>query len=780
MSIIFDAGHPKTCSKLLHTPTKTVHARNHRTGKLLLFTLFCSLLPTCNLLKASNNWLEPYELTWTSPSLHSSQSMPCGGGDIGLNVWVEQGDILIYMAKSDALDEAGLQPKLGRIRIQLSPNPFTNHTEFSQVLNLREGCIEIMGENYGLRSKILIWVDAKRPVINIDIAGNHKTDIAVNYENWHQDDVTFVANTGILFYHQNRSTETRFDELVNQQHLKTVKGQLNNPLKRLVYGGLLRGTNMTTDSIVSGRYAGTDYMGLRLKSIKPSTRHRLEVVLHTQQAEILDEWDAGLALAIKDVTNNAKTAKKETKEWWEQYWDRSFIRIDEANNDSISKPWMVGRDYQLYRYLMAFNARGTLPINARGGLFSFDPIPSDSLQPRSPDHRSEEETGFAAQRQLLTYRPLLKSGDIDLLTTQLDYYLRTLENATIRTNSYWNHAGACFPEQMEVFGLPVASAYGKERPSYFDPGVEYDKASAYHWDNVLGFCQMMLDAPHYVQADSINYIPFIESCLRFFDEHYQYLSERRTTDKLDAEGKLVLYPGSSGSSYKAATNATSTVSGLKSVVDRLLALDNAGLTPESRTYLKKLAARIPSLAYTKTDSSTIIAPAKSFEWIIGNESPQLSPLFPYDQYSVARPNLQLALDTWRESNGTAKQNPVYTAKLGLVNETDSLLFHADSAEMAVDSTNRFPVFGSKQNDGTPDLELVGTTAVALQEMLLQTDGTRILLFPTWPKDKDVTFKLHAPLNTIVEGTLKNGKLKELVVTPESRTNDVVNLLQTEN
>ncbi len=763
---------------------KPAHTRNHRVTRLFFFVLCSLLLPACNLLKASNNWLESYELEWKQPSEHASQSMPCGGGDVGLNVWVEQGDILIYMAKSDAIDETGLQPKLGRIRIQLSPNPFTNHTEFSQVLNLNEGCVEIMGENFGLRSKILVWVDVKRPVINIDIAGNHKFDVSVNYENWHQDDVTFVANTSILFYHQNRTTETRFDKLVRQQGLSSVKGQLNNPLKQLVYGGLLRGTNMKTDTVVSGQYAGTDYMGLRLTSIKPATRHRLEIILHTQQAEVLDEWDSGLAATIKDATLNAKTAKKETKEWWEQYWERGYINIGKANEDSISQPWLVGRDYQLYRYLMACNAHGSVPLNARGGLFSFDPIASDSINPLSADYRSEDETGFAAQQQLLTYWPLLKSGDVDLLNTQLDFYLKNLENATIRTKTYWNHNGAYFPEQMEVFGLPVASAYGKERPSVYDPGVEYNKASAYHWDNVLAVCLMMLDAPLYSQADSINYLPFIISSLRFFDEHYQFLSERRTTDKLDENGQLVLYPGSSGSTYKVATNASSTVSGLKAILDRLLEPGSTQLFSEDRDYLKKLAARIPSLTLTKTDSSTLIAPAKSFEWTIGSETPQLAPVFPYRQFSIGDANLQVALDTWKKAYNPSRQNPgsdrylnqVYAARLGLIKEADSLVFE----ETSIDSSNRFPLFWSKDNDGTPDLERAGSTAIALQEMLLQTDGSRILLFPAWPKDKDVSFKLNVPQNTTVEGTLKNGELKELIVTPESRINDVVNLLESRN
>lgn len=33
----------------------------------------------------------PGNYTWVSPSLNVSESMPCGGGDVGMNVWVEQG-----------------------------------------------------------------------------------------------------------------------------------------------------------------------------------------------------------------------------------------------------------------------------------------------------------------------------------------------------------------------------------------------------------------------------------------------------------------------------------------------------------------------------------------------------------------------------------------------------------------------------------------------------------------------------------------------------------------
>ncbi|MDH3346462.1 MAG: hypothetical protein OEL75_04680, partial [Kiritimatiellaceae bacterium] len=62
---------------------------------------------------------------------------------------------------------------------------------------------------------------------------------------------------------------------------------------------------------------------------------------------------------------------------------------------------------------------------------------------------------------------------------------------------------------------------------------------------------------------------------------------------------------------------------------------------------------------------------------------------------------------------------------------------------------------------------------ATQSMLMQTDGREIHLLPAWPKNWDANFKLHAPYNTIVEATVKNGEITDLKVTPESRKEDVV-------
>ena len=90
---------------------------------------------------------------------------------------------------------------------------------------------------------------------------------------------------------------------------------------------------------------------------------------------------------------------------------------------------------------------------------------------------------------------------------------------------------------------------------------------------------------------------------------------------------------------------------------------------------------------------------------------------------------------------------------------------------------RFPVYGSQGPDSCPDFDHFGSGSTALQRMLVQYEDEKILLFPAWPKDWDVDFKMHVPGNTVVEGILKNGKVQSLSVSPESRTKDVVNMLK---
>jgi hypothetical protein len=157
------------------------------------------------------------------------------------------------------------------------------------------------------------------------------------------------------------------------------------------------------------------------------------------------------------------------------------------------------------------------------------------------------------------------------------------------------------------------------------------------------------------------------------------------------------------------------------------------------------------------------------------ENVALWTVFPFRIFGVGRPELEMIRYTFetrpfQRGYGCWGNDNTSAAYVGLASEARKHL-----AERFVrHGRYRFPVFYT-QGDWTPDLDNGGNAQQALQAMLMQADGSSIVLFPAWPKEWDVEFKLHAPMNTTVEGVYRGGKLQTLQVTPAERRKDVTQL-----
>jgi hypothetical protein len=726
--------------------------------------------------------------------------MPLGGGDIGLNVWTENDEVLVYIARSGTFDENNSMLKLGRLRFQFSPNPFAGG-DFKQELHLDKGYITISTKKGKETTTMLIWVDVFSPLVTAEITSTSLLNVTANYESWrHQDRVlkgkennqnsykwapqgevkTFkdevaFADKGILFYHQN-SPQTVFDVTVRQQGMDAVKDQLFNPLQNLIFGGLLFGDQFVAGGTTEGKYLHTDYKAWALKSKSPLRKHKLHLLLHTQQASSVAQWQAELSSRLKQVSQDLKSAAKKTQAWWKDYWQKSFIHISPEGDVKDTIAWQIGRNYQLMRYMLGCNSRGSYPTKFNGGLFTYDPCLTDTAQKFTPDFRNWGGGTHTAQNQRLVYWPMLKSGDLALMKPQFNFYLQILKNAELRSKLYWNHDGACFTEQLENFGLPNPAEYNWKRPANYDKGLEHNAWLEYEWDTVLEFCMMMLEAERYGSEDIHAYIPFIESCLTFFNEHYQYRAKQRGSKAFDANGHLVLFPGSAAETYKMAYNASSTVSALRTVLQRLLGLPADYLSADQRQRWEAMLKRVPPLSFREFNGKPTISPAKLWERVNNTESPQLYPVFPWGIYGIAKPGLDTAINTFRydtdvlkfRSHVGWKQDNIFAARLGLTEEAWNL-----TSLKLKDSGRRFPAFYGPGFDWTPDHNWGGSGMIGLQEMLMQVDDRKIYLLPAWPKDKDVHFKLHAPYKTTVEVVWKGGKLAHLKILPESRKSDVI-------
>ena len=576
-------------------------------GKMLCIAVLLEAWP------AASQTLSDYNIVWKTPSRNSSESMPCGGGDIGLNVWVENNEVLFYLSRSGAFDENNQMLKLGRVRIKLSPDPFPG-AEFRQELRLPSGDVLISAGG----ATITIWVDVHRPVVHVDVASRRPISLTASYESWrdedripqgdelwatsyrkpqkfaiktYRDSIAFAQNQ-VTFHHRNRRDVVNvFDRTVDFEGLGGVKSQMFDPVKNRTFGGAMRGSGMIPSGVSEGSYTSLPFKAWNLRDAQPQTNHQLEIATFVAQSQTLDEWKQGLQHVWRDADAHRRTAKAETLQWWKQFWDRSFMLL----SGSDPKIWQAGRNYQLFRYLLAANAYGEFPTKFNGGLFTFDPVYVDAKSTYTSDFRRWGGGVMTAQNQRLVYYPMFRSGDFDMLQSQFNFYLRAQHNAELRSRVYWNHGGASFTEQIEDFGLPNIFEWGLDRPANYVRGLQYNAYLEYLWDTVLEFCSMMLDTQSYDGRDVHQYVPFVESCLQFFDEHYRSLAAGRGSKPFDQDGHYVLYPGSATETFKMTYNSSSTIAALRTVTQKLLALPPQYLTPAERQHWAEMLGHIPPI-----------------------------------------------------------------------------------------------------------------------------------------------------------------------------------------
>ena len=179
-------------------------------------------------------------------------------------------------------------------------------------------------------------------------------------------------------------------------------------------------------------------------------------------------------------------------------------------------------------------------------------------------------------------------------------------------------------------------------------------------------------------------------------------------------------------------------------------------------YTDSLLQRLPPIPLRVIDGDTCISPAAVWARIQNVETPQLYPVFPWRLYGMGRPDLDIARNTYlkdphalsmRSTKGW-KQDNIWAACLGLTNEAQRLI-----TEKFADGPYRFTAFWDPGFDWAPDLNRGGAAMIGLQEMLLQEapDGTP-LLFPAWPKQWNVSFRLRATKGRLVEATMKDGQV----------------------
>ncbi|MFI3322100.1 MAG: DUF5703 domain-containing protein [Rikenellaceae bacterium] len=764
-----------------------------------------------------------YNIEWDSQSKNATESMPVGGGDIGMNVWVENNELLIYMQRSGVMDEYNGFPKLGRLRLWSNPNIFDGATDFSQKLDLASSSITIKAKHkeYG-DLEFKVWSDVKRPRIHIECNSSNKIEILSQFESWRTDlrylpneDVNKIRwgwwDTGMWdnevalepdnfkpeedkfsFYHINPDEKLTSKLAYRLMGFEDVYGKFYDPLKDLVWGGQMEGDNIAFDKKVTGKYVSTDYTGWRYKSIKPQKSQDIVLWFHNSHCKTAEKWFNEIE-DIKAKNSISKSdAWKENAKWWSKFWDNGYIILNPEKNEADSV-WRIGRNYNLFRYMTALNAYGENPTMFNGGLLTVDPGAYSNKYDFHPDWRAWSGGNYTMQNQRWLYWPMLKWGDFEHMESQFDFLERTFEVGQHRVKDNYGFDGWMYDETGTVYGLPMPMHYGfdkslseqRTRPSWIDRGLSANWCIIHHHTAMLEFSYMILEYYRYSGRDISRWLPIVNGTIEFYDNYYRHKAKYNANWKeYDENGKLIIFPAGACESHYYVCNPVPDIAGLQAVVEGAMSLPQEYKDKyfNGGDKLPKIFETIPDFHTEKIGDDIVMPPGKSvvYSWWKKTELYINYPMFPFNRIDMNDPRMESVyntykhwekwqtMDSWKVVTSWSNGNVAF-ARMGLVDEAKDLNFRK------LDSGNfRFPAFwGGPGGDWTPDHNWGGTGAVGLQEMLMQSLDDKIVITPTWPDDWNCEFKLHAPKNTTITGKVIGGEVRDLVVYPAERAKDIV-------
>jgi hypothetical protein len=401
--------------------------------------------------------------------------------------------------------------------------------------------------------------------------------------------------------------------------------------------------------------------------------------------------------------------------------------------------------------MQAIQSRGKYAMKFNGGTINVDYFtdwPVDTANVNA-DYRRWGPCYWSQNIRLL-YWNMLTSGDFDLMLPLFDMYCGLLQTQKEMTSAYYGHGGAFFPETLYFHGL-----YSVEDFGWNNDGVEANSVFIHHyWSGGLEIATMMLDYYEYTNDSKIfteKLLPFITEAIRFFDQHYGR----------DENGTIIISPINILETYQKSyenINSTDVLAPLHRMLPRLLKLDvDAKLLNEWSALYNSLPA-IPES--NDENGINLIKPAYAYNKFRGNgENPELYTLFPYRLYGMGVPEtFKTALDSFKyritPNCACWGQDGIHAAYVGLSDEAKINLIKQFSR--TVDDEGAYIGYW-KQGDWVPDLDNGGAAATALQSMLIQCyDEKSACIFPAWPKEWNVDFKLYAPNNKIVAGNCTDG------------------------
>ena len=762
----------------------------------------------------------------TALPMHGS-FLPClcsGNGHAAGNVVIERNVVKVLISSSSSYGEDGEMLKVALLEVTLTASTAFPYQNFNQTFNPITGTVTIAT---GTGITVTAYAEARSStastaapysdtiVVAVDgdaSASAKLLPIRVNATSSRPifdchtytrvaDTVAAAADDLTLVYHRNVDAQGagyKHNTLSVENIPETIAG-FGNPLY-----------HRATGAAVAARGAQAAEKLLFVVSVRTDVDTPSASAF---ESALVAQAQADAERVTSDFAKDGSLPSAAHSAWWMERWTSSYISI--SGPDATSDAAVVSNMYALQRFIELAQAGGNVPypIKFNGMLYTANRAPNGDVK----------QWGALNwwQNARLPYYNMLTSGDSDALLTLLSQYNLTVPVAKARTKAYFGFEdGLWWPEYTHaLFGTTHPASYRSQCVGHVASEPDWhsdDRWNGYNRQGSLDLSLFILDHFAFTQRDAgLMHIPI--GVVKF------YANLWGNTTSTSATGRMVFFPTQAVETWQCPgwpvdpdncpTNDMPTVAGLRSVLLKLIALPTdgelfmyryilrescsqfdwlpltsltipgsvAGVTTAAVATWKALLAIVPALpvingTYAPCSNCYENGTAHRGANHTSNvENPELYAVHPYRLATAARGDAD-ALAKARAAfkamrfKGDSGWNQVAMDAALMGNAADARKYVVARAKTKPAAGYRFPVFAPHEQDYEPSGDHFAVFSNALQYMLIQRvdgegteDGDDVLLLPAWPCEWDVEFKVHAPRNAVVTGSLKNGTLAYSVV-----------------
>ena len=458
----------------------------------LLFTISEIVIGQNPLFFVDSTYLSKHDIVYKTPAYEGFEGFPVGNGDMGGMVWNSFNGLEVQLNKSDLFDQPNKESLAtlrggARLNIDLGAPGFewTYLDDFDGRLSLKNAEAVLNAKTPFMESLINSWVAPDKNVwffqIKIKNLNQLKegTKIRVSLERW--------GSRAFPGWYGHFSKDT-----------KSGLGKVNSVIQGndIVLEEAFQGLHFSVVCRILGEESIPEIISsnrLELETSQKQANHDITVIVSMATS---NECENPTQKAVELLNNIEKQTVHKEKEihrlWWKNFWNQSFVHLE---NDYIENI------YYLRRYLMGSSSRGRFPVVFNGGLWTWN----HDVRNWVTQHH------WNTQQQ---YWGLCPQNDCDLMLPYLNTYFRLMPQAEEHAKKRGIENAILWSEPHDFFGSMTFWDRG-DMLNNFTPASQI---AGYFWD----YYQFTGDTVFLSQKA----FPFMKKAAEFYVQKLQWDSPK--------------------------------------------------------------------------------------------------------------------------------------------------------------------------------------------------------------------------------------------------------------